>query len=60
MTTDLIEISQAEVIEKAKILARVTNGPDATAIKVRLASENLLAAVTLLESREAMKTEEEK
>ena len=57
MTTDLIEISKAEVIEKAKALARRMRS---TRYAFNSAEDEFLAAISLLESREAMKTEEEK
>ena len=56
--TDLIVLAERDVIGQAKLWAEAQANPHATANLVRLRGEYLLAAVTLLEAREAMKATE--
>jgi hypothetical protein len=53
--TDLVTISEREVVQRAKIWAEAQANPYATANLVRLKAEELLAAITLLESREQIR-----
>jgi len=53
--TDLVTISEREVIQRAKIWTEAQANPYATANLVRLKAEELTAAVSLLESREQIR-----